>query len=517
MPEGLEGAGRGVAMPARLPDSVLEDARIDDTARGWYRGKWLPQRDGAPAAMHEQVAAHLGELTARGREALRDFLSPEKLKQNLPAMTVTPAQAARGEGWTSLETLLPRGNWFKRLIGRAPNQVQMRAVLTDLAHDQIIDGAHFTRTTSDAQTATDTAQAGRDVGGSFAGGPGLDSGAATFGAGPAASAAHGRSNTQERSRETTGETTDSYTGSLTRYTGRVEFQVRRSGHPPISFPDAAQAAFWAKTAEAEAAGIGESAVTEELTQRHVNGAATGIALQEASERLSEILRNSLPEVPGHHRWKWRDSEYTTAFDDPELADGVSAGAQRKLTRNEQIDQLVSPQNLLNRERDVLAGHPLVLELVPEPGRAHDYHAELLISAKLHDGARVTPEADQTGTTTEKLSDSEGGTFSRSRNWSFFGGIVFRAYSALIAMEMLTSPHGVTHGRSETTSLGRQAGHSSGGVRGGQLDADGNVRAEPPQRYRARVELEVSGRYWSRTNDMVRHLTIGSPGKHAPEW
>ena len=76
VPEGLEGAGREVTIPARLPDSVLEDARIDDTARGWHRGKWLPQRDGAPAAVHEQVAAHLGELTARGREASRDFLTP---------------------------------------------------------------------------------------------------------------------------------------------------------------------------------------------------------------------------------------------------------------------------------------------------------------------------------------------------------------------------------------------------------------------------------------------------------
>ncbi|MGW1680130.1 hypothetical protein [Saccharopolyspora sp. NPDC002376] len=514
VPIGLDGDGREVPVPASLPASALEDVVVHGNARGQYRGKPLPHRGG----VFEQVHSYVGPLSKSAQRTLRAFVSSGNVKQRLAEMAATPEQAAGGHGWVSSGSLLPRGNPLKRLLSTKGQQVQMRVIARRVYFDQDIDGAQFEETTSTKATTEGSNEVRHDVSVSAAGGPGFDVGMASVGGGAFASGGHGSGHAQDHSREAGTETTRSYTGPLTRYYTRYDWQFRKPGRDPVTFAGAVGGYHWAKQADAERAGISAAAADGTPGRQEVADTAARAALQldGASELLSKILRDSTAELPGHHRWKWRDTGFVTGFDDPALAGGISAKKERKLARGEAIRDGISAEQLARRAPDMLVDRrPLVLDLEPEPGWGHDYQASVQVAASLEGDLEDLGPADGT-VTAEKFSETESGGHTKARNWTLAGGLIARAYVSLAGTGMLTSHHRVYYDRSKTSGTAQETELFSGGVRGRDFDESGDVRPEPMRRYRARVKLTASGSYWSPHNDLVRGITVGSPGKDARE-
>ncbi|MEV6231383.1 DnaJ domain-containing protein, partial [Saccharopolyspora shandongensis] len=501
VPVGLDGDGTEIPTPpSELPASVIEAAEVQ-------------RRD-----VFDRVHRYVGPLSKAGRSTLRKFVGSRNIEERLPEMAVTPEQAARGDGWVSSPALLPKGNPLKRLLSTKGRRVQMRVVARRVYFDQDIDGAQFEETTSETAATEGSYEASHDASFAISGGPGYDVGMVSVGGGIHTGGGRGTSHAQGQGRATGAETTRSYTGSLTRYYTRYDLQVRKPGHAPITFTGAVNARHWAKQADAERAGISAAAVGKAPGRQELTDTAARAALQldEASGLLSKIMRDSTAELPGHHRWKWRDTKFVTEFDDSALADGIPAKYEPKLARGEEIRSEITAEQLARHAPDILADrHPLVLDLEPEPGRAHDYHATLKLHASL-EGDLVDLGPADGPTTAEELSEVTSGSYTQGRNWMLAGGFIARVYSSLLSSEMLTITQRISFNRSKKSGTAQETELSSGGVRGAELDESGEVRPEPLRRYRARVKLSVSGNHWSRHNALIRGISVGLPGKKTPQ-
>ncbi|MCA1280951.1 hypothetical protein [Saccharopolyspora sp. 7B] len=518
VPVGLGGEGREVAVPEALPPSVVENADVRGQARGRYRGKRLARRFGRDDGIFEQVAAHLGKLSEDGQNTLRSFLGSANVKQRLPEMAVTPEQAAKGRGWIQSDALLPGGNPLKRLLPGHTRAVQMRLVARKVAYEQTIEGAHYAEVRTEGSSTSSANATARDGSGSLTAGPGYDVGVVSAAAGVNVALGGGHGRTQEYGRSTGSEQGSSHTGDVVRYRTVYDLQVRKPGDSPITFAEAVEAHQLARPEDAGAAGItADGTTTAPVGRQEVADAAASAALDHnaASELLSRIMRDSAAELPGHHRWKWRDTSFVTEFDDPKLSHGIDGKGERKLARGEQIHEAVSPEQLVRRAPDMVADRPLHLDLQPEPGRGNDYRASFQVKAELQGELRPLGPAEGTPTSVA-LTESESGSHAKSRSWSLGGGVVARLYTALHGTGMITTQHKGGYSRTTGTELGQRADSSTGGVRGGTLDGSGNVRPEPMQRYAATVKLTTTGQHWSRANELVRGVTVGSRGLDTPE-
>ncbi|UOZ06955.1 hypothetical protein [Amycolatopsis sp. WQ 127309] len=520
VPDGLRTDGRSVPVPAALPAAVLEGAALRTAVTGQYKGKPVSRKAAAGPDVAEQVI-RTGRLgSKKARNAVRDLLRPENVEQLLPAMAVSPDQAATGAGWVSSHALLPDGNPLRKLLPTKTRRLQLRAVARQVAYLETIDGAVYRETDTETATSDASGAVTRDWSTSFGAGPGFDVGFVSVAGGPTAgvglSVAHGL----DEANQTGSERTTTRTAPVVRYRTTYDLEVRFSGRPATTFADALDGYHWTSPENAARAGItaGEDGAPARPVPREELGHAVATAALElpaASELLSSMMRESAHTIPGHHRWKWRDTTFATRFDDPKFKKGLSAGYERQLGRTEEIEGAVSGENLARRAPEMLTDQPLTVELEPEPGRGHDYHAAFRVAAALESGlvdlgpAEATPTADTLAETTRS-------TTSATRTRELMGGVVGRVYSALAGgMALATGYSKVSRSSVKAVTQEQSTGSTGGGVTGSELDEAGAVRPEPMRRYAARVRLTVSGTHWSRHNDLVRAVTPGAPGKQAP--
>ncbi|MFC3456181.1 hypothetical protein, partial [Amycolatopsis speibonae] len=506
VPEGLSEEGRPLPLPDVLPPSATEAVTVQ---RGMTR------------KIFDQVLARLGKLDEDSLEVLREFLDTSTITAKLSDMAVTP-QADAETGWVTSHALVRGGNPAKRLVSSRSRKVQMRAVARKVAYLETIEDAEFREHETESSSQTASSTAGRDVSASFAGGPGFDYGMVTAGGGPAVGGAYNKSKTTTHGQESGLAVVRSYKDSVVRYRTVYDVQVRVPGRAPLTFAGAAEGTQWAQLDDARQAGLLPAEIAGG-SEKGLSGPGTGTAgaplkLSDASDRLKTILHDSAKTIPGHNRWAWRDAGLASPFSDPKLKKGLTGKLERQLGRWDTIDMAVSADNLARRLPDLLFDQsPQFLELAPEPGRAHDYHTGFQIDARLLTplGEPLGPAKGGTGIVT--LSAAERGGDTATSGWSLTAGVRARIYAALAANTgLLTSTHTMTFTRTKTTGRARDTELATGGTAGSELDESGAVVPEPKYRYAAKVELKVSGSYWSRYNDLVRGLSVGKPGRHVPE-
>ncbi|WP_206743480.1 hypothetical protein [Amycolatopsis lurida] len=525
VPAGLRQEGKQIALPPALPPMATEGTAVRAVVAGRHRGKLIALKPGAKRGIFEQVIDKVGRLGKESREYLREFLTIG-LEARLPKMAVTPEQAEAGQGWITSEALYRGGNPAKRILSSRSQKVQMRAVAREIAYLEAIDDAQFREHATETGSTSSSSTSGRDFDAALAGGPGLDVGGLSVGAGPAMSGGYGRSRTSTHAAESAKSVTRSYKGTVLRYRVVYDLEVRQLGRgEPITFAKAVNAVQWAKADDARQVGLDPAAQrVEPDAAEHIEesvGAAAGSAalrLGEVSGLLSSILRDSAKSLPGpaRKRWAWRDAGLVTSFDDPKLRKGLTGKLERQLGRGEAIDDAVSPERLALRAADLAMERPLVLDLEPEPGRAHDYHVAFRIDARLLGQLEDLGPAPA-GTSEAKFADSESGGTSTSRLWAVAGGLRYRVYTALAGgMGLVTGTNKIEKAKSATAGRGQGAEVTAGGVLGRELDESGAVKPEPVHRYAAKVELTVSGSSWSRYNELVRGLTVGRRGEHTPK-
>ncbi|MEU6264562.1 hypothetical protein [Saccharopolyspora shandongensis] len=503
VPLGLNGGGTEVpSLPSELPTSGVEHADVHEDP-------------------FDEVHKYVGSLTKEGLSTLREFVGSRNIKKRLPEMAVTPEQAARGDGWVSSPELPRKRNPLKRLFRPKSQRVQMRLVARRVYFDQVIDGSHIEKTTSKTAATKGSHQAHHDASFTIAGGPVYDVGEMSVGAGISTGGAYGSSHAQDLDRAAGAETTQSYTGSVTRYYTRYDLQVRKPGHSPLKFAGAVNGIHLAEQADAERAGISAVAAGKAPGRQELADTAARAALQldEAAGLLSKIMRDSTAKMLEHYRSeRVRTTKFGTELDDPDLADGITPKNERKLGRVEKIRGEITAEHLARHASDILADRrPLVLDLEPEPGLAHDYHASLKLQASLEGDLEPLDGLAGGPNTAEELSEVTSGSYTKGRNWMLSGGIIARVYMSMFGAMLTVNLPKISYLRSKTSGMAQETKISSGGgVRGAELDESGNVRPEPLRRYRARVKLSVSGNHWSRHTALIRGISLGLPGKKTPQ-
>ncbi|WP_410611326.1 hypothetical protein [Amycolatopsis sp. lyj-109] len=525
MPVGLRSTGEGVPVPRSLPPAFVEQATVQTTP-GYRRGKPSALERVHGWGVSEQVLGLVGKLGTESQKELRAFVSDANIEAKLPEMAVSPEDAARGKGWVTSEALSRGGNPVKHLLSTRVRKVEMRAVAREVTYLEHVGKAKFEEERSESAGRSASATVDRSVNAAYAAGPGYDVGAMSAGAGPHAEGERGRSHTQTYERADAGTSSRTYEGTVVRYRTVYDLEVRPSGQPPMTFSHALDAVHWAKSEDAERAGIhpgnegaSPAGTTPEVLSpvKAAESAAPGaaLALADASDLLSGVLRDSAKEIPGHHRWAWRDSTFIGDFGDSKLARGLSSRHERQLGRGEEIDRALSPESLAQRAPNLLTDQPLTVELTPEHGRAHDYHAAFRIDASLEGGLVDLGLADgETGPA--KLSSDEAGGRQQATHWSLGVGVLARVYTSLTGSSgILTSAHKVTRSRSRGAGYEEGTTLTAGGTRGTGLDETGKVRPERVRRYEATVKLTVTGTHWSRHNELVRGVTVGRRGLDVP--
>ncbi|WP_143050989.1 hypothetical protein [Amycolatopsis pretoriensis] len=525
VPVGLRSTGEEVPVPRSLPPALAERAATQATP-GYHRGKPLTIHRAHGWGVIEQVLKLVGKLDTESQKHLRLFLSDENIESKLPEMAVSPQDAAVGKGWVTSDALSRGGNPVKRLLSSRVHKVQMRAVARKVTYLEHVGRARFEEVQSESAGRSASATVDRSVSAAYGAGPGYDLGAMSTGAGPHAESERGRSHTQTYERGDTGVSSRSYEGTVVRYRTVYDLEVRSPGQTPVIFSHALDAVHWAKSEDAERAGIhpgneGASSGKDrtevlspvESAESVAPGAA--LALTDASELLSGVLRDSAKEIPGHRRWAWRDSTFIGDFGDSRLARGLSGRHERELGRGEEIDRALSPESLARRAPNLLTDQPLTVELTPEHGRAHDYHAAFRVEASLEGGLVDLGPADR-ATGPVKLSSNETGGRQQATHWSLGGGVLARVYTSLAGSSgILTSAHRVIYSRSRGTGYEEGTTLTTGGTRGVTLDEAGKVHPERVRRYEATVKLTVTGTHWSRHNELVRGVSFGRRGLDVP--
>src|SRR5690606_23646884 len=330
---------------APLPPAVVEELKLNTESRATYKGKTLTE-----PGIVDKIKARLPKALLRRNQAARlqveQFLAEDAIKTSLPLMEVTPEQARNGEGWVTTETLVKGPNWLKLRFRSKRVILQKRAVVHTVEYLQDVDGAKVARTTSVGHDVSSTADAKREGYVELGVGPVLPAGDLLVGGGVqfigGASKQHGQSLTNEDSSDRTQVTKE----KVTLFVTKGELQVREVGKPEIIFEDAYEARRWATTSDARKAGIGPaepdreedgSGRSLELTGRRVPASLERAVLHHtgAGAQVAQKILAALPELPGHHRWSWRDSGFLT---DPSDEKVFEQGLMRRL--EQQVRQLL---------------------------------------------------------------------------------------------------------------------------------------------------------------------------------
>ncbi|MEU3771109.1 hypothetical protein AB0E55_39120, partial [Amycolatopsis keratiniphila] len=505
VPEGLREEGRVVPMPDALPPSATESLTV---------------KRGTSRQIFDQVLARLGKVSDESREVLREFLSTGSITTHLANIAVTP-HADPESGWVTSHALVRGGNPIKRLVSSRSQKVQMRAVARKVAYLETIEDAEFREHEAETGSKTASSTVGRETAASLAGGPGFDYGMVSAGGGPAIGVGYGKSRTATSARESGLSVTRSYKDSVVRYRTVYDLQVRTPGRSPLTFAGVAEGTQWAQLDDARQAGLlpGENTGTGTKAQPGPGTAAAGAPLQlnEASARLKKILHESAKMIPGHKRWGWRDAGLVTPFDDPKLKKGLTGKLERQLERWEAIESAVSADNLARRLPYLLSDKSQFLELAPEAGWGHDYRTGFQIDARLLAPLGEPLGPVKGGAGTRVLTDAERGEDTIDIGMDLSAGFRARIYGLLSGNTvMFTGTHKFSFNRTRATGRGRDTELAAGGTAGRELDESGAVIPEPKYRYAAKVELKVSGSYYSRYNELAQGLTFGKRGEHVPE-
>ncbi|NWJ74068.1 hypothetical protein HX744_26690 [Pseudonocardia sp. ICBG1122] len=492
VPAGLHDTATPLPLPPALPPSLVEGAHV--TPR-----------------LSRRLAEHIGSTSPFTLRALRTAVSADGIADQLPRMAVGPVQARSGAGWVDAASLLSDGDPLRTLLESRGRRLQLRAVAREVAYLETIEGASWSATTTDATTTARRTRSSRTVAGSLGVGPGIDVGVVTAAAGPFGGADRSAEVSHSRDRTTTHTSTQDRKAAVVRYRTVYDMQARIPGRTPIVVDRALTAEHWTTAEDAARTGLlpapdGVPDPSPEVAESRMLA---------ASETLAAIMRDSVAQLPGHHRWSWRDSTFVTSFDHTRLGGGISGRHERELGRSAAIEEAVSAERLPRITPDLLVDGPLTLDLDPEPGRAHDYHAALTLSARLVGELEdLGPAADTPSAT--RIGETVSDEYTAKRSWSITGGIIGRVYSQLAGNLALATYYGkAKYERSGSTTIGHNTRSDVGGVRGRRLGADGAPVAEPLHRYRSRVEYTVTGHHWSRRNAMVRGLTPGSAGRDVP--
>ncbi|EQD82669.1 hypothetical protein N599_29395 [Saccharopolyspora erythraea D] len=512
----LESA-RPLPMPRELPPSVVEAPLVDESARGYYKGKpvGVKTKDGQAPTIYEQVAAQIPSLSEKGKETLENFIAG--IGELLPPIAVTQEQADAGLGWQSSEALLPSGNPLKRLLRSRAMRVQARAVVRKVAYLETIDNAPFASSTKDASQLTSQHGAGREVSASQLVGAGVDAlGILAAGGGPYFGAGLGSSQEKQFASTTEHGEAAARDVKLLRYRKVLDLEVRLPGRPAITFPGAIDSANWTPAEFAQNAGMLDTDGRPEVDLA-TDITRTGLRSSGAGAKLAEIFRESARTIPGHHRWSfWRDTALVTDFGDPKLKRGIKGRTDEQLKRGDQIDAATSGARLSSPQvvEEMLTDQATVVELV-EQGRGHDYHVSLKLDAKVLEVKAPEPVDEVAATTT--TTESESALHSTGRSWTAAGGFAGRVYSVVAgAPALITSYHKFGFTRSKASAIGEKTERTFGGARGKEPAASGSVGPEPRKRLAFRVRYTASGTHWQEWNALVKGVTIGRPGVHTTE-